>query len=610
MCGIAGYVGREAHAHVDRVRTMLGVIAHRGPDDEGVWSDELAVLGHRRLSIIDTSAAGHQPMHSHCGRYVLTYNGEIYNYIELKEELEAEGIRFTSHSDSEVLLAAFTAWGERCVEKFNGMWAFAIWDRQDRRLFVSRDRFGEKPFYYVSGKDGFWFASEIKALLEIRVAERAVNPAALADFAADRISDHTSRTFFSNVMQLTPATSGWLTDGRLALAPYWSLPAASHAPISGQFADEVGALLEDSIRLRLRSDVAVGVLLSGGLDSSSVACLAAMQGEGLAAFSTIDRQPPEEARGIEQVAAMHRGLTLHVDTPPEDTLEVDLAECLWFQEEPFADGSMLAHFRLMRRARQEGIRVLLTGQAADEVFAGYPGFQPIHVGGLIRAGKWGEAIRYVRAMRATGQPVPLTGMLGHALPTRIARMARKRRANSGLDWIAEEFRVDPEAAGGYAMQSTDAVNTALRECLQRRTIPAFLHYEDRNAMAFGVETRIPFLDHRLVEKVLPVSGAAKLAGGRTKALLRDAVAGKVPPQIVSRLAKQGYPAPLSRWLKNADPGQRGRYYAMVAASPLIDSVAWRRRADALFEGDDSQLPAVWRGLVIAAWHEKFIGSPV
>jgi len=606
MCGLAGYVGSRANEQAVRVAAMLSTIAHRGPDDEGVWGDEQAMLGHRRLSIIDTSAAGHQPMLSACGRYVLTYNGEIYNYLEIRQELVREGLQFRSQSDSEVLLAAFQAWGDACVRRFNGMWAFAIWDRQSRRLFVSRDRFGEKPFYYVMTGETLWFASEIKALLAVGIAERKVNPAALADFAADRISDHTPATFFANVMQLPPAHSGWFASGKLATSRYWSLPETRDAPVSMDFAGEVGELLEDSIRLRLRSDVDVGVLLSGGLDSSSVACIAAAQSDRLAAFSTIDTQPPEEAQGIEQVLAQYPRLARHVDTPPDDTLEADFAQCLWHQEEPFADGSMLAHFRLMRHAREQGIRVLLTGQAADEVFAGYPGFQAIHVGGLVRKWRWGEAVRHVRAMRASGQPLAWASLLGNALPTRLSRAGRMARANASLDWIAAEFRSRPETAGGYAIRSADALNTALQECLQRRTLPGFLHYEDRNAMAFGVETRIPFLDHRLVEKVLPVPGAVKLSEGRTKAILRDAVAEKVPAQIAGRLAKQGYPAPLARWLRHMTALNRQKQIDMVMASPLVHSAGWQRRANRFFAGEDSQLPAVWRGMVVAAWYERFL----
>lgn len=608
MCGLSGYIGPGAEQRRDTVTRMLETLAHRGPDDHGLWIGHEAILGHRRLSIIDPSAHGHQPMHSPDGRYVLVYNGEIYNYRELRAELEALGATFHGDSDSEVLLAAFLQWGEACVEHFNGMWAFAIHDRHARRLFLSRDRFGEKPLYYVRDGERLWFASEIKALLAAGVAHREVNPRALADFALDRVSDHTEETFFANVYQLPPASRGWFEAGQLRLTRYWALPLTRAADMEEPSVERIHELLQDSVRLRLRSDVPVGVLLSGGLDSSSVACLAAVGHESLAAFSTIDHQPPAEAQGIEHVLAANPALARHVDTPADDILTTDLDTCLWHQEEPFADGSMLAHFRLMRMARQHGIRVLLTGQAADEVFAGYPGFQALHIGGLLRRGRLAPALGHVRCMRATAQHITWRSALGYALPAWLARPLRRATARTDTDWIAPAWRAAARAGGGYADLGKDPVNTALGQCLRQRTLPAFLHYEDRNAMAFGVETRIPFLDHRLVEAVLPVPATRKLNGGRTKALLRDAMAPAVPAPIVQRLAKEGYPAPLARWLRNGTQATQTRHRDLVAASPLVDCDAWQRHADRFYAGDNTRLNTVWRGLIVAAWHERFIGS--
>jgi len=608
MCGIAGYVGPVPSDRLRQVEVMAGAVAHRGPDDAGHWHDGAAALAHRRLSIIDTSPAGHQPMLSACGRYVLTYNGEIYNYLELRGELESRGVSFRGHSDSEVLLAAFVNWGEECVTHFNGMWAFAIWDREVRRLFVSRDRFGEKPLYYTIRNRELWFASEIKALLAADIVERTPNPRAVADFAAERASDHTEETFFIGVLQLPPACSAWW-DGRvLTIRRYWSLPADDPSPARRNLAEEVESLLEDAVRLRLRSDVAVGTLLSGGLDSSSVACLAAqVSAQPMAAFSTIDRQPPEEAAGIEQVLLVNRGLQLYRDDPGDDCIETDMAQCLWHQEEPFADGSMLAHFRLMRLARQSGVRVLLTGQAADEVFAGYPGFQAIHLGGLVRRGQLIEVLSFLYALRASGQSMPISGLGRYALPASLSARIRQRKALRSIDWLAPDWRrITAHVAAGYAHAGGDAVNSALRACLTERTLPAFLHYEDRNSMAFGVETRIPFLDHRLVERVLPVPGAVKLAHGHTKAVLRHAMAGRVPKTITTRLTKEGYPAPLARWLRRSPASRQSERIEQVAACPFIALDAWKCRYASFMAGDDDELPAIWRGLILSLWHSRFI----
>ncbi|MCC7040792.1 MAG: asparagine synthase (glutamine-hydrolyzing) [Burkholderiales bacterium] len=608
MCGIAGIVTSHPRRHLATIEAMSAMLAHRGPDDAGTWSDERAMLVHRRLSIIDTSTAGHQPMTSHCGRYVMSYNGEIYNYLELRRDLEHRGVLFRSQSDSEVLLAAFVAYGVEFLTMLNGMWAFAIWDRKAARLMVSRDRFGEKPFYYFVRDGSLVFASEIKALLATGWVEREPEPAMVADFCAERVSDHTERTFFKGISQLAPGTWGWWEDGVLSPKRYWRLPDDDHESNRGDLVEEIAALLGDSVRIRLRADTPVGTLLSGGLDSSGVTCLAAERVSGrLTAFSTVNRPPPEEAAGIELVLQAHGNVELRRDEPGSETLDDELTNCLWHQEEPFADGSMLAHFRLMRLARQSGIRVLLTGQGADEIFAGYPGYLAVHLGGLIRRGQWRMAAALWRSLVTSGQRLQLASIGGYALPKTISSEIRRRRKTASVDWIADGYRrVTPEIGEGYATNGGDALNEALRASLTCRTLPGFLHYEDRNSMAFGVETRIPYLDHRLVSKVLPTPGSSKLAGGRPKSLLRSALAGKVPEPIVRRLAKQGYPAPLGGWLRAEASDRRVARLEAVRECPLIDFGAWLRRHRRFQEGNDGELPAVWRGLIVALWHARFM----
>lgn len=608
MCGIAGLVTPNPIEHRHRLDAMSSAIAHRGPDDVGAWSDERVALVHRRLSIIDTSTAGHQPMVSHCGRYVMVYNGEIYNYLELRRDLERDGVVFRGHSDSEVLLAAFVANGADCLPQLNGMWAFAVWDREAGRLFVSRDRFGEKPFYYAEREGSFLFASEIKALLATGLIRRVPNPSMVADFCAERVSDHTEHTFFQGVFQLPPGCAGWWQNGQLRLHRYWQLPGDEPETQTAGALEEIAALLEDSVRLRLRADTPVGTLLSGGLDSSAVTCLAAMIAPArISAFSTINQPPPAEAAGIELVLGAHGNIDLHRDEPGSTCLHDELAACLWHQEEPFADGSMLAHFRLMRLARRLGVRVLLTGQAADEVFAGYPGHLAIHLGGLVRLGRWTRAMAFGRALLRSGQPLALPSVAGHALPTAVSSWIRRRRIARSVDWLADGYgNVTPEVGIGYAGPSSDPLNEALRASLAQRTLPGFLHYEDRNSMAFGVETRIPYLDHRLVSKVLPLPGGLKLAGACTKSLLRRSLRGRVPGAILDRLAKQGYPAPLSSWLRAGTPKHRSDRIEPVAKCPLIDFQRWQRRHQRFLAGDECELPAVWRGLVLALWHARFV----
>jgi asparagine synthase (glutamine-hydrolysing) len=592
---------------------MSRAIAHRGPDDDGVWSTNSALFLHRRLSILDLSSAGHQPMVSACGRYIMVFNGEIYNYRELRPQLEERGAVFRGSGDSEVLLASYAEFGADCLAHLNGMWALAIWDVQRKRLFVSRDRFGKKPFYYALQGGRLIFASEIKAILASGVVAASPNPTAVGDFCAERVSDHTAETFFKEIHQLRPGTFGLWQEGQFRTSTYWTLPddAAENEP--GDPVESIRDLLADSVKLRLRSDARVGTTLSGGLDSSGVACFAAGQSTGeLHAFSTIVVNPPEEAAGIVQVAHAQPNLTLHSDQPDGRCLVDELDECLWHQDEPFADGSMLAHFRLMRLARERGVKVILTGQGADEVFAGYPGHLVAHVAGLIARGAWAEARSFTAQVRATGQPISMKAAFGYAMPAPLAQFTRGRGIDGRLDWLdSETATVSSEVRAGIVEEAgRDRLNGTLRKSISKRTLPGFLHYDDRNSMAFGVETRAPYLDHRLVSKVLPTAGGVKVRRGRTKSLLRDALMPIVPRPIVSRLAKQGYPAPIAHWVRSADQAVKQEWLATVKLCPMIRFDRWSLRSRRFLAGDDRELPAVWRGLILALWYSRFVARPV
>jgi asparagine synthase (glutamine-hydrolysing) len=606
MCGIAGCVGPAAVPDELLVR-MSAAIAHRGPDDDGVWCEPGVGFAHRRLSIIDLSALGHQPMVSSCGRYVIVFNGEIYNYIELRDELMQAGESFASHSDTEVLLVAFRRWGRAVLDRLNGMWAFAIWDRVERRLFASRDRFGKKPFYYSEIPGGMLFASEIKAILATGLIEPRVNPSAVADFAAERVTDHEVSTFFEGVFQLLPGS--WLQwrGGSIEVGKYWSLDL--HDEGRAFRCEEVRELLEDAVRIRLRADTPVGALLSGGLDSSAVTCLAAARsGSAIHTFTTLDAVPVEEAAGVDRVAAKYPNVIVHRDVMSTEDFLSELDRCIWHQEEPFADGSMVAHFRLMGIAREAGVKVLLTGQGADEVFAGYPGYLTIQLAGFLASGRFGEFRRKLKEIKATGQPVSLASVAGYALPSSVTRAVRARRSIGATDWLIPECRhVSPRVRDGYNVpRNGDALNAALLESIECRTLPGFLHYEDRNSMAFGVETRLPFLDYRLVSAVLPLSSERKTQGGLTKSLLRDALRGSVPDSIVARSAKTGYPAPLSRWLREAGPDVWNSWMDSVHGCPLIRSDRWHAHYARFIAGDDQGVAPTWRGLTLALWYRRFI----
>lgn len=587
---------------------MSAQIAHRGPDDDGLWSDPGVVLAHRRLSIIDLSAAGHQPMVCDCGRYAVTYNGEIYNYVELRRELEDQGEVFRTESDTEVLLTAFRRWGEDAVSRFNGMWAFAIWDRKTRTLFASRDRFGQKPFYFVERGGNFYFASEIKALLEAPGVSAEPDPAAVADFCAERISDHHDTGFFAGISQLPAGHNLTWREGRLEKRGYWRLTAAEAADRRRPSAEEVRHLLADAVKICLRADTPVGCLLSGGLDSAAIACLMGEPRSNASSkhiFSTIHDPPYEEAAGIDAVRAGQPDTLFHPDQPSAERFWADLPNVLWHQEQPFADASMVAHYGLMRVARQAGVPVLLSGQGADEVFAGYPGHLWIYLGSRLRTGRIREFARTWRAA-ASHFSVPLHNVALSAAPSFVARPAKRIMARSRLNWLKPEFRaVSSDIFHDHRGGRVDPLDQALLQAIECRTLPSFLHYEDRNSMAFGVETRLPFLDYRVAEMMFQTPPEAKLAGGLPKALLRDAAEGVVPDTIHRRTAKMGYPAPLAEWLR-ASPDKLLDLALSDRDCPMIEYDVWETVARDFLKGGAAPLDTVWRGLIVILWHRMFI----
>jgi asparagine synthase (glutamine-hydrolysing) len=608
MCGIAGIVGPGGAAEVSLAKAMTDILAHRGPDDSGLWADHDVVLGHRRLSILDLSAAGHQPMTTPDERYFITFNGEIYNYLELRHELTRAGHSFRSGTDTEVLLAAYVHWGEACLSRFNGMWTFAIWDRQERRLFASRDRLGKKPFYYIQHRDRLYFASEIKALLLVPGLTRTPNAAAIADFCAERVSDHTEQTFIEGVSQLPPAGMLRWRDGVTRIDRYWSVPEPD--PDEQLDLEEIRWLLDDSVRLRLRADTPVGCLVSGGLDSSAIACL--MREHHTAetpvhVFTTLTEPANEEAKGVEHVLRKG-GFEPHFHTPSARSFWEDLPRLLWHQEEPFADGSMAAHYALMREARSAGVPVVLTGQGADEVFAGYPTYLWVHLGSKLRRGQFDQVLQ---GMRRTHSHLDrrydqiMAHLAFHALPRRIRAATRRRNARRRLRWLSPDLLSNLRVREDYGYTGTDDLYSYLRNSVQHWTLPGFLHYEDRNSMAFGVETRLPFLDYRLVEKMFRASSEAKLQDGETKKVLRDAVRHAVPREIVERQAKQGYPAPLAAWLRSLGTEIRDIAHSSVITDfPALNVPVWRQVTEGFLRHENEELDAVWRGLVCALWYQQ------
>jgi asparagine synthase (glutamine-hydrolysing) len=618
MCGIAGLVGARP-VHRATVAAMTDLLAHRGPDDSGLWtsSDGRCVLGHRRLSIIDPTPAGHQPMMR--GAQVITFNGEIYNYLELAERLKQEGVRFETHCDTEVLLAAYRQWGERCVAELNGMFSFAIYDADRRVLFCARDRFGEKPFLFRASPDYFAFASEYKALMridrvvdktdDIRLARFLFHPSQGLDDGVD--------TVFRDIFQLPQAHSLTLDLDRLTwrIHRYWDVrPDTEAAQLSERDAQQrFRELLTDSVRLRLRSDVPQGSCLSGGLDSSAVVCIARRLLGDDTPYDTFTGRFPgtkaDEGEWAEEVigAAHTRS---HTTQPTPEGLLSELASFAWHNELPTGSSSQYAQWCVFRLAKENDVTVLLDGQGADELLGGYEQFFEPYLASLAPAEREAE-----RAIIAQRYPLGLASArqrLSRSLPRRIAhRVAGLSGAGSdaafGLRWpIAERMYRElpqPNRPPGF-----HPLAAALHCDMLDATLPVLLRYGDRNSMAHSREVRLPFCDHRLAEFVFSLPPAYLMGGAETKRLLRESLVGILPEKIRTRWNKQGFVPPQVDWFRGAlGPAVRTVIEDQEFRSSAFWRASWWSSVLERFEKGESALASVlWRPFMEHAWRTHFV----
>lgn len=542
MCGIAGqYALSGGEPDEMLVRRMSGRLAHRGPDGEGFFSDGHVALAHRRLSIIDLSEDAVQPMSNEDGSLLLVFNGEIYNYRELRKELLLLAHRFRSESDSEVILHAFEEWGPGCLARFNGMWAFALYDRVSGELFCARDRFGIKPFYYAITDGSLYFASEIKALLEHPDLGTRPDDEMVMAFLVWGGMDHTPATMFEGISQLPPAHFMVIRDGVVHPPErYWQL-FMSDAVLSPGSADEADAdgqcidLLRDSVRLRLRSDVPVGTCLSGGIDSSTIVGLINELIRTEPQGSVGDRQNTFSARYADKrydegtfidIALAGTDISPHSVYPDPDQLREHLDRLVYMQDEPFGSLSIFAQYCVMHLAGTR-VRVVLDGQGADEQLGGYIAYMVPFFRSLVR--------HPARAAEEIGWSF----LHHHAFFRDAFKQTRVRSGRRAL--LKGSMPIIDRYAG--------TLDRVLAAEIEATNLPALLHYEDRNSMAFSVEARVPFLDYRLAEFFAALPLDRKIHRGVTKSILRKAIAGIVPDAIRCRMDKVGFAAPDEVWMK-------------------------------------------------------------
>lgn len=664
MCGLAALVGAHPIPAAS-FSAMLGTIRHRGPDDEGWAAFEganlaascgggadtpaacyaaslpyapvsgatvplgaCAVLGHRRLSILDVSPGGHQPMSYRDGRYWIAFNGEIYNHAELRRELEASGHRFASRSDTEVLLAAYAEWGQACLERLEGMFAFVLVDRAEATLFAARDRFGIKPLYYWVAPDRIVaFASEIKQFSALPGWRAVLNGQRAYDFLAWGILDHTDETMFRGVHQLRPGTAALIDlkqpldvapAGRLALYEWYRLAGRPFAGGLEEAAARFRERFEASVRAHLRADVPVGSCLSGGLDSSSIVCAMndLLRREGVQerqhAFSSCSAIPRfDEREYVEEVVA-HTGIEAHYVYPDLGRLFDQLDSITWHQDEPFGSTSIFAQWSVFALAADNGVKVMLDGQGADEQLAGYQGYHGALYASLFRQLRWIELWREIRAARQVHGHGPLwaakylaDALLPAALRYPLRAMVGKETAAPGWLDLQRLGAAPCDPMRGEAGASRSIGELSYRQ-LTRSNLQMLLHWEDRDSMAHSIEARVPFLDHKLVEFVLGLPDACKIHRGVTKRVLREGLRGVLPETIRTRMSKLGFVTPEEYWMREEAPEKfRQAVRDAVAASQGVLRPEALRLADDVIAGRRPFDFTVWRMISFAAWLRRF-----
>jgi asparagine synthase (glutamine-hydrolysing) len=605
MCGIGGIVAIEKGG-VDRaeLEAMTRVVAHRGPDGDGVWTEGRVGLGHRRLAIIDPTAAGAQPM-SRDGTLTIVFNGEIYNYIELREELRGLRQNFETRTDTEVILAAYAVWGDECVKRFNGMWSFVIHDRAHQRLFCSRDRFGVKPFYYAKTRSAWIFGSEIRQLLPLLASVRARRDA-VTNFLFASISEQPNGTFYEDIEKL-PAGHNLVYDLRantVYLNRYYRLGPrefANDSPSPSTSIERYGSLLENAVELRLRSDVPVGTCLSGGLDSSTVTALAAplyqrASRRPFCAITACSEDPAKDESRYAQLVAERLNLEWFTVRPTYTDFAETLDNVVLAQEEPFPRASMCMQYFVMRCARQNGIPVLLDGQGGDETLLGYERYFAAYLLDLLIRRSPIAAMRAAKASRTNNARMALLTLLQYFVFFNFPRVrywTYRRRAP-----YLKQHPPMPPVFDQYARVSADL--TALQRLeLEHTNLPALLRYEDKNSMWHSVESRLPFLDYRVVEMALSLASDVKIAEGWTKYPLRRYMDGRMPAEIAWRRDKIGFEAPDAIWLREHHTAMRHA----VSGSKLLQDLCHSR----FLNGEYSSLDAntQWRLFSVAKWESTF-----
>ncbi|MDC1003138.1 asparagine synthase (glutamine-hydrolyzing) [Candidatus Pelagibacter sp.] len=553
MCGVLGWLGEGVNKNLSNFESALNVLSHRGPDDEGVWEDTNILLGHRRLSIIDLSQAGHQPMIDNQSGSIIIFNGEIYNYLELAEELKKLGYKFKGNSDTEVLLYSLVEWGPNVISKLNGMWAFAFWSPKKNQLILSRDRFGVKPLYFHQSKNNFAFASEPKGLLNIFPKLRSINENVLLDFLKNNSLYTENKSFYNNIDVFPQAHYGIYepNNRKFNLIRYWDYPKSVNNDISEEEAiDEFSVLLKDSVRLRLRSDVSVGVTLSGGLDSTGI--LAATNSEKkkpINCYTSVYEEDSFDEYKWAEIASKNVECKLTPVISKQTGWLDALKKITWHLDAPNYSPAVFPIWNIMKYSRSENVPVLLDGQGADESLGGYAQYSILNL--LESLSFKNNEIRNLKFLLKHLRGVISTFGLIHSLSFAVKETSPKihswyRRKVGFQSLLLDEFCDSPHSKNNEV--KSYSVRDRLINDHSSYILPGLLHYGDALSMSHGIEVRNPFLDYRLVEWIFKLPNNILFNNNETKSILRQFLRNNKQIDISHRADKKGYPTPVGKWL--------------------------------------------------------------
>ncbi|NQW30108.1 MAG: asparagine synthase (glutamine-hydrolyzing) [Ignavibacteria bacterium] len=599
MCGIAGII--DARLSTDDLRNigqkMLEVSRHRGPDNRGVWGQGATWLGHNRLSIIDLSAASHQPMEYR--KNTMTFNGEIYNYLELREELQRDGYTFTTAGDTEVVLAAYDRWGHHCVDHFIGMWALAIWNPTSQELFCSRDRFGIKPFHYLEENGRFYFASEIKSVKQSPLFVNTINEQQVVRGLYLGWMHHWEETYFECIKSLPAAHNLVWRNNKISITHYATLSTAQHEAPFQESVEAFRELFINSVQLTARRDVAMGVCLSGGLDSTSIASVLASQTaehdvKTFTAFYT-GKNNVDERPYINHVLQRYPTINDFYISPTDNDVAEVLHNIVGIMDAPLPSSSYVSQYFVMQLAAQHGVKVVLDGQGSDEIMGGYMHSMYRVIADLL---KGGNAVGAIAEWNAHSK------RQGYSTKRKIDVLAK-----SVLTAVRDEpqlYRLElartyPWVMNASAsnvplhveMPSGSKLNAFLHNLVHVTLLPTLLHTEDLNSMAHSIESRVPFLDHRLVELCFAMPNSHKVHRGETKRVLRAAMRGIVPDEVLDRKDKTGFITPgHSVWLRGALKHTLDGNWNQI--SDFVDTQAVQKLVAEYRAGNDQHALFVWR----------------